>query len=64
LSDPSDSQGLDLSAIPAQRAEILPSGTLILLFVMELWGIAEISVSTRGLRHGVILDLADSKPRG
>ena len=53
-----------MDGIPRSRAEILPSGALILLNVMELWGMPEVVVSTRGLRHGLASNVGGGQPEG
>ena len=37
------------------REDVFPAGVLILELVMEALGVAEVAVSTRGLRHGLAL---------
>lgn len=41
------------------RADIFPAGLLILDEVMAYYGFGELTVSTGGIRHGIILDMAD-----
>lgn len=45
---------LSLPGVHPQRADILPAGTLILRAFVERLHVAEITVSTRGLRHGIL----------
>jgi exopolyphosphatase/guanosine-5'-triphosphate,3'-diphosphate pyrophosphatase len=47
-----------LAGLPASRAEIIASGGLILLQVLEELGVEEFGVSARGLRHGLLVELA------
>ena len=42
--------------ITAGREDVILAGTVILYTIMDLIGAVEIIVSTRGLRHGIILD--------
>jgi exopolyphosphatase/guanosine-5'-triphosphate,3'-diphosphate pyrophosphatase len=57
----------ELKAIPQilpQRADIILAGILILLEVMKQIGAANITVSDRGLRYGIILDAAMKRDGG
>lgn len=47
-------------AIHPQRADILPAGALILEEILSFYGLRACQVSTRGLRYGVLYELADS----
>jgi exopolyphosphatase/guanosine-5'-triphosphate,3'-diphosphate pyrophosphatase len=47
------------SAIPPERLDILPAGAAILHTIMRNMHVPQITVSTRGLRHGVLLGLAN-----
>lgn len=47
------------SAIPPERLDILPAGVTILYTIMDNMHVPQITVSTRGLRHGVLLGLAN-----
>ena len=47
---------LTLKGLPEKRADIIPVGALITKDVMEVFNIAEIRVSDRGLRWGVLYD--------
>jgi len=44
-----------ITGIPANRADILPFGVAIYEAVMDHFGMAEVFVSTRGLRFGALL---------
>lgn len=46
--------------LPAQRADVIPAGCLILLTVMEHFGLRELKVSDWSLRHGVFFDFLKS----
>src|SRR3989339_1446273 len=51
----------ELKKIPGihpDRADIITAGTLILLCIMKFLEINKCSVSTRGLRYGILIDLA------
>ncbi len=56
-------QTKDLPGVHPQRADILVAGVLILDAIMELYSIPSITVSTRGLRYGVALDLIQRSGR-
>jgi len=45
-------------AIPAARLDILPAGTVILQACMQQMNMPQVTVNTRGLRHGVVQRLA------
>jgi exopolyphosphatase/guanosine-5'-triphosphate,3'-diphosphate pyrophosphatase len=47
--------------LPPNRAPILVSGGLLLVQLLEDLGIEQISISTRGLRHGLLADLARNR---
>lgn len=47
--------------LPASRADIIASGGLVMVQVLEDLGIEEASVSTRGLRHGLLTEIARGK---
>jgi exopolyphosphatase/guanosine-5'-triphosphate,3'-diphosphate pyrophosphatase len=50
-----------LPGLPSTRADIISSGALILLQVLEDLGVEEFAVSSRGLRHGLLGELARGK---
>lgn len=47
-----------IPGIHPERADIITAGTLILLCIMQFLNIKKCKVSTRGLRYGILLDLA------
>ncbi|MBI5326067.1 MAG: Ppx/GppA family phosphatase [Ignavibacteriae bacterium] len=48
-----------ITGIHPDRADIITAGTLILLSIMKYLEINECKVSSRGLRYGIIIDLAN-----
>ncbi|MEK6627368.1 MAG: Ppx/GppA phosphatase family protein [Bdellovibrionota bacterium] len=44
--------------IPAGRADVILIGVIILLRTMDIFGLKQIVVSTRGVRYGIALELA------
>lgn len=51
---------LALPGVHPQRADILPAGALILKVAMEKFGYSHCTVSTRGLRFGVLEEMLNS----
>lgn len=49
-----------LGCVHPSRADILPAGSIILRHVMEILNITSVTVSTGGLRYGVLKDLASN----
>jgi exopolyphosphatase / guanosine-5'-triphosphate,3'-diphosphate pyrophosphatase len=49
-------QRKELMVFDPQRADIIVGGGAILLTFMRLFGVKQLSVSTRGLRHGLLSD--------
>ena len=49
------SQRQDLPFLPRKRADIILMGALIFSQAMKFFGMSEIFISTRGLRHGAVL---------
>ena len=47
-----------INGIHPDRADIITAGTLILKSIMNFYGIDVIRVSTRGLRYGILIELA------
>lgn len=48
-------------SIPAGRRDILPAGSIILAELMRKMNMPQITVSTRGLRHGVVQWMAERR---
>lgn len=46
----------EIVGLPRKRADVILSGTVIFESVMELFGFAELRVSTRGLRFAAVMD--------
>jgi exopolyphosphatase/guanosine-5'-triphosphate,3'-diphosphate pyrophosphatase len=49
-----------LVGLPPNRADVVLMGVAICEAVMEQFGFAELSVSTRGLRFGAVLEATDA----
>ena len=54
-----DEEILDLGEYMKGRSEIILSGTLILITVMEFFGLDAVTVSVKGLRYGLLYKSAD-----
>ena len=54
-----DEEILDLGEYMKGRSEIILSGTLILITVMECFGLDAVTVSVKGLRYGLLNKSAD-----
>ncbi len=54
LSDLSVKERAEKFGIPMKRADILVAGSVLLFLSLEYWGLEELTVSTRGIRHGLI----------
>ena len=54
-----DEEILDLGEYMKGRSEIILSGTLILITVMEFFGLDAVTVSVKGLRYGLMYKSAD-----
>ena len=50
-----------ISQINEQRADIITAGALILKRFLLHRGYAQLTVSTRGIRYGLLLDMIDGK---
>lgn len=50
--------------VMASRADIIAAGVLILDHAMDVLGFESIAISSRGLRHGLLLDLLDREAAG
>ncbi|MHC4859916.1 MAG: Ppx/GppA phosphatase family protein, partial [Planctomycetota bacterium] len=48
----------EMPGLPASRAEIITSGGLILGQILEDLGVEDFTVSARGLRHGLLIELS------
>ena len=48
-----------LKGMPSKRADVLVAGSLILLAAMKSLNVNQVTVSTRGVRFGVALKLAE-----
>ena len=46
----------EITGLQPKRAEVILAGACVVRTVMDLLGVAELTVSDRGLRHGVFLD--------
>jgi exopolyphosphatase/guanosine-5'-triphosphate,3'-diphosphate pyrophosphatase len=57
----SPAERVAIPGLPAPRADIISSGALVLLQILEDLGVEEFSVSSRGLRHGLLSELARGK---
>lgn len=64
LSGLSIEQRIGLGGLPAKRADVMPAGAAILLLSMKFFGIDELTVSDRGLRWGVVLEMLEQQPLG
>jgi exopolyphosphatase / guanosine-5'-triphosphate,3'-diphosphate pyrophosphatase len=51
---------IEIPGVHAERADILPAGTLILDTLVQTLGFAQVKVSTKGLRYGVLYSALDS----
>jgi exopolyphosphatase/guanosine-5'-triphosphate,3'-diphosphate pyrophosphatase len=49
-----------LKGIHPERADIITAGTLIIISVMKYFRIDKCTVSTRGLRYGILIDMASN----
>jgi exopolyphosphatase / guanosine-5'-triphosphate,3'-diphosphate pyrophosphatase len=49
---------MEVPGLPGSRAPIITSGGLLLTQILEELGVEEFTVSSRGLRHGILLQLA------
>lgn len=47
--------------VVAGREDVLLTGSIILKIIMEMFGLTEIVVSTKGLRYGVLIDFLDNR---
>lgn len=56
LSHSTTEQRLAMSGMPADRADIVLAGALVLAEVLKLFGATGILVNTRGIREGIVLD--------
>jgi exopolyphosphatase/guanosine-5'-triphosphate,3'-diphosphate pyrophosphatase len=45
-----------IAGLQPERAEVILAGACIVGTVMELFGVDELTVSDRGIRHGAFLD--------
>jgi exopolyphosphatase/guanosine-5'-triphosphate,3'-diphosphate pyrophosphatase len=53
----------NLPGLPPSRAEIITSGGLVILQILEDLGVTECSVSSRGLRHGLLREITEGGRR-
>jgi len=53
-----------LPGLPPKRADIIPMGTLIVLTILEKYGISQLYVSDRGLRWGMVYEMFDKQSDG
>jgi exopolyphosphatase/guanosine-5'-triphosphate,3'-diphosphate pyrophosphatase len=56
LSHSSSAERLRLPAMPADRADIIMPGAVVLAEVMKLFGASGIIVNARGIREGIVID--------
>lgn len=59
----SEKERTDLPGMPPNRAPIIASGGMVLARILADLGVRELSVSTRGLRHGILCELARGRPK-
>ena len=55
---PVERRAAALRGLPPSRADIITSGGLILVQILEDLGLPEVSISSRGLRHGLLAELS------
>lgn len=55
---PVERRAAALRGLPPSRADIITSGGLLLVQVLEDLGLTEVTISSRGLRHGLLAELA------
>ena len=56
LSHSTPEERLAMPAMPADRADIILAGTLVLAEVLKLFGASGVLINARGIREGIVLD--------
>jgi exopolyphosphatase/guanosine-5'-triphosphate,3'-diphosphate pyrophosphatase len=52
-----------IPGLPANRADIITSGGLVVMQILEDFGVAECAISARGLRHGLLREITEGGRR-